>query len=176
MTQRLEHDWFDRALPEHIRVGKGSWLFSSYMFLHCLSKRGVTIGHDAGLYNGTFFELGPKGSVQVGDYCSLVGAVIRSNGRVIIGDYALIAHETIIADRPFAMPPELADEVEPESPEIVIGNNVWIATRAVVVGGVTIGDNSVIGAGAVVTESVPANVVVAGNPARIVKQLYTGEA
>ena len=52
-----------------------------------------------------------------------------------------------------------------------IGDNVWIGGRAVINPGVTIGDNVVVASGAVVTKNVPDNVVVAGNPARIVKQL-----
>ncbi|MNU27070.1 putative acetyltransferase [compost metagenome] len=54
---------------------------------------------------------------------------------------------------------------------ICIGNDVWIGGGAVVLAGVTVGDRSVIGAGSVVTKDVPADVVVAGNPARIIKRL-----
>ena len=54
---------------------------------------------------------------------------------------------------------------------IVIGDNVWLGGGAIVLPGVTIGENSVVGAGAVVTKDVPANVVVAGNPARILRQI-----
>jgi len=54
---------------------------------------------------------------------------------------------------------------------IRIGNGVWIGGGAVVLAGVTVGDRSVIGAGSVVTKDVPADVVVAGNPARIIKRL-----
>ena len=54
---------------------------------------------------------------------------------------------------------------------IVIGRNVWIATGAIVVGGVTIGDNSVVAAGSVVTRDVAANCFVAGNPARVVRTI-----
>jgi maltose O-acetyltransferase len=54
---------------------------------------------------------------------------------------------------------------------IVIGDNVWLGGGAIVLAGVTIGANSVIGAGAVVTRDVPANVVVAGNPARVIREL-----
>lgn len=57
---------------------------------------------------------------------------------------------------------------------ISIGDNVWLGGGAIVLPGVTIGANSVVGAGAVVTKDVPANVVVVGNPARIVRSL-TGE-
>lgn len=54
---------------------------------------------------------------------------------------------------------------------VTIGNNVWIGGRAVINPGVTIGDNVVVASGAVVTKDVPANVVVGGNPARILKHL-----
>lgn len=54
---------------------------------------------------------------------------------------------------------------------IVIHDNVWLGGGAIVLAGVTIGENSVIGAGAVVTRDVPANVVAVGNPARVIRQL-----
>ena len=55
---------------------------------------------------------------------------------------------------------------------MVIGDNVWVAGRATVLKGVSIGADSVVGYGAVVTSDVPAGVVVAGNPARVVRTLY----
>ena len=54
---------------------------------------------------------------------------------------------------------------------IVLGRNVWIGAAAIVLPGITIGDNSVIGAGAVVTHDVPAGAVAAGNPARVIRML-----
>lgn len=54
---------------------------------------------------------------------------------------------------------------------VSIGNNVWIGGKAVICPGITIGDSSVIGAGSVVTKNVPANVVVAGNPAKIIREM-----
>lgn len=54
---------------------------------------------------------------------------------------------------------------------VVIGHNVWIGGRAVINPGVTIGDNAVIASGAVVTKDVPANAVVGGNPAKVIKWL-----
>lgn len=54
---------------------------------------------------------------------------------------------------------------------VKIGNRVWVGAHATILAGVTVGDNSVIAAGAVVTKDVPANVVVAGVPAKIIKQL-----
>jgi maltose O-acetyltransferase len=54
---------------------------------------------------------------------------------------------------------------------IIIGNDVWIGGSCVILAGVTIGDNSVVAAGSVVTKDVPANVIVAGNPAKILKNI-----
>lgn len=52
---------------------------------------------------------------------------------------------------------------------IVIGKNVWITTRCIILGGVTIGDNSVIGAGSVISRDIPANCFAAGNPCTVIK-------
>jgi acetyltransferase-like isoleucine patch superfamily enzyme len=57
---------------------------------------------------------------------------------------------------------------------VTIADNVWIGMNATILKGVTIGENSVVAAGAVVTKSVPANVVVAGNPAVVIKK-FDGE-
>lgn len=54
---------------------------------------------------------------------------------------------------------------------VTIGNNVWIGGRAVINPGVTIGDNVIIASGAVVTKSIPANTIVGGNPAKMIKQI-----
>lgn len=62
------------------------------------------------------------------------------------------------------------DKLEAAQP-IVIGDNVWLGGGVIVCPGVTIGENSVIGAGAVVTRDIPANVVAVGNPARVIKQI-----
>jgi galactoside O-acetyltransferase len=55
--------------------------------------------------------------------------------------------------------------------QMVVGDDVWIAEGATLLGGITVGDGAVIGAHAVVTKDVPPRTVVAGNPARVVKQL-----
>jgi acetyltransferase-like isoleucine patch superfamily enzyme len=54
---------------------------------------------------------------------------------------------------------------------IVIERNVWIAAGATVIGGVTVGENSVVAAGAVVTKDVPSNTLVGGNPARVIRSI-----
>jgi galactoside O-acetyltransferase len=53
---------------------------------------------------------------------------------------------------------------------ITIGNNVWIGMNSVIMRGVTIGENSIIGANSVVTKDIPANVIAAGNPCKVIKE------
>ena len=170
MGATLEHDWFPKALPDNVVLGERSWCYSSFAFLHYRSRRpcGVRVGHDSGIYHGTFFDLGPDGEVEIGDYCTLVGAIISSNARVVIGDYSFLAHEVVLADS-FACRPWDYRATAPESPPaIFLGKNCWIGARAVLLCGSEIGDNAVVGAAAVVDFMVPPYAIVAGNPARIV--------
>lgn len=67
-------------------------------------------------------------------------------------------------------PDRRRDKLESASP-ITIRDNVWLGGGVIVIGGVTIGENSVIGAGAVVVKDVPANVVAVGNPARVIREI-----
>ena len=164
----LAHDWFPRPLPENVMLGERSWCYSSFAFLHYQSRRscGLRVGHDSGIYHGTFFDLGPDSEVEIGNYCTLVGAVISTNARVTIGDYAFIAHEVVIADRPAAAPPGVRAALT-EQTVISLGENAWIGARAVILSGSQIGSHAVIGAAAVVDFAVPAYAIVAGNPGRI---------
>jgi acetyltransferase-like isoleucine patch superfamily enzyme len=173
----LPHDWFPQPLPENVEIGEDSWLYSSYAFLHCHStkKLAVRIGRSSGIYHGSFFDLGPDGEVHIGDYSALVGAIICTNQKLIIGDFAFIAHEVMLADNPVAIPPtDTAFPVSDASDSfiqdagIVIGENVWIGARAVILGGARIGTGAVIGAATVVDFHVPDYAVVVGNPGRIV--------
>lgn len=170
----LTHDWFPRALPDNVELGEQSWLYSTFAFLHYQSKQpcGVRVGHDSGLYNGTFFDLGPEGEVEIGNYCTLVGAIIVTNQRVKIADYAFIAHEVVIADSWIARP--YHEDLRPEEsshdgkrPGVEIGSNAWIGAGATLLAGARIGEGAIVGAATVVDFEVPEYAVVAGNPAKI---------
>jgi acetyltransferase-like isoleucine patch superfamily enzyme len=124
----------------------------------------VRIGEDSGVYIGTQFELGPHGEVEIGRFCTIVGAIFRTNGPVSIGDHTFVAHEVVMADAHAALPPD--GSPEPPAETIEIGNTVWIGARAILLAGTRIGDGTVVGAGAVLSGEVPAGVTVAGNPAR----------
>jgi acetyltransferase-like isoleucine patch superfamily enzyme len=170
MPSVLEHDWFPRSLPPNVAIGERSWLYSAFAFLHYRSQRpcGVRVGRDSGIYHGSFFDLGPAGEVEIGDFCTLVGAVMACNSRVVIGDYVFIAHEVALADGFAAIPGAGPDDAgEPET-SIVIGENSWIGARAVLLAGARIGPGAIVGAAAVVDFEVPPFAIVAGNPARVV--------
>jgi acetyltransferase-like isoleucine patch superfamily enzyme len=170
----LPHDWFARPLPDNVLIGPRSWCYSSFAFIHYRSRRprGVCIGHDTGIYNGTFFDLGPNGEVEIGDYCTMVGAIISTNQRIVVGNYAMFAHEVVLADDA-AMVPWSGDDqpanVGPIAESIVVGENAWIGTRAVLLRGAWIGEGAIVAAGTVINSIVPPRTIVAGNPARIVR-------
>lgn len=90
-------------------------------------------------------------------------------GGITIGDNAFIGPQVCLITENHGLTPQMRRTLI--SKPIVLKNNVWIGAGATVLPGVTIGENSVVGAGAVVTKDVPANTVVAGNPARIIKKI-----
>jgi len=161
-------------VPENVRIGAGSWLHSAYAFLHSESRRtwALSVGRNTGIYRGSFFELGPHGEVRIGDYCTLVEAIIATNRLVVIGNYCFLAHEVVIADH-FAATPWRADKepaapLSQDEPSVVLGDDVWIGAGVTLLKGARIGAGAVVGAGAIVDFEVPAGAVVAGNPARVI--------
>ncbi|WP_455281684.1 DapH/DapD/GlmU-related protein [Cupriavidus necator] len=103
------------------------------------------------------------------------GVTVCAVGSVSIGENCLIGANVIIFDTDFHPVEPLERRSKPiesaRNKPVVIENNVFIGANSIVGKGVSIGDNSVVGAGSVVMTSVPANCVVAGNPAKIVRYL-----
>ncbi|MDE7395248.1 MAG: sugar O-acetyltransferase [Clostridiales bacterium] len=97
------------------------------------------------------------------------GCCFQDQGGIEIGDDVLIGQQVVIATLNHDLNPEQRASMMPAP--VKIGNRVWVGAHATILAGVLVGDNSVIAAGAVVTKDVPANVVVAGVPAKIIKQL-----
>lgn len=93
----------------------------------------------------------------------------QDQGGITIGDGALIGHKVVLATLNHGLSPDGRHTNYPAP--IVIGKNVWIGSNATVLQGVTIGDNAVIAAGAVVTKDVPENAVMGGVPAKIIKTI-----
>lgn len=168
----MSHDWFLRPLPDNVQLGAESWLYSAFAFIHCRSNRPCALrtGRGCGIYNGSFFDLGPEGQVDIGDHSTLVGVIVATNAMVRIGSYCFIAHEVVIADTAAAAPPppNAAVTVGAKHGSVVLGDDVWIGAGAVLLQGARIGDGAIVGAGAVVDFEVPPLAIVAGNPAGLV--------
>lgn len=94
------------------------------------------------------------------------GCRFQDQGGISIGDGTLIGHNVVLATLNHGIVPDERHDLFPAP--IHIGKNVWIGANATVLPGVTIGDNAVVAAGAVVTKDVPANVVVGGIPAKVI--------
>lgn len=119
----------------------------------------------------TLGHRGKKAEISVGD-CVLIspGVRISAEESIHIGNACMIAANTYISDSDWH---GLYNRTRPfrcTSP-VRLGDNVWLGDSVIVCKGVSIGDNSVVGAGSVVTRDVPANTVVAGNPAREIRTI-----
>lgn len=112
--------------------------------------------------------------IRIGDNCGITGGSIIAAGRVEIGNSVLLGANVIIADTDFhpLSPTERQQDGQGGAVRpIVIEDNVFIGTNAIVLKGVRIGAGSVIGAGSIVSSDIPPNVIAAGNPARPLRSL-----
>jgi acetyltransferase-like isoleucine patch superfamily enzyme len=120
------------------------------------------------------FELGvgPYGTLQIGSNVLInYGCSFGATKLVRIGDRCNIGTHCILIDNAFhELDPDRRD-VLPESEPVILERNVWLASRVIVLPGVTIGENSVVGAGSVVTKDIPPNVLAAGVPARVLRPI-----
>ena len=100
------------------------------------------------------------------------GCRFQDQGGIWIGDNALIGHNAVLATLNHDPDPDRRANLIPAP--IVIGKNVWLGANVTVLPGVTVGDGAIIAAGAVVTKDVPANAVVGGVPAKVLKTVERG--
>lgn len=96
---------------------------------------------------------------------------IVDDGQIYIGNKVMIGPNVTIATANHPLEPELREKQLQYNLDVHIEDNVWIGANAVIVPGVTIGKNSVIGAGSVVTKDIPENSVAVGNPCKVIKKL-----
>ena len=93
--------------------------------------------------------------------------------KVTIGDDCMFASNCFVSDENHGMDPSSGVRYEKQkltTKPVVLGRNVWVGEKAIILPGVTVGDNAIIGAGSVVTKDVPANTIAVGNPAKVIKQ------
>ncbi len=136
-------------------VSLGDIIIGDRVTIHSTTVRCELVAyHDARL------EIGPRTFINYG--CSLSARkLVRIGAGCNLGPY------TNIMDNDFH---SIEDRRRiPESQPVLIGDNVWIGARVIILPGITIGNDAVVGAGAVVTRDVPPRTVVAGNPARVLR-------
>ena len=90
---------------------------------------------------------------------------------IYVGDYTMMAPNVILATATHPISPALREKGYQYNLPIHIGKNCWLGAGVIVLPGVTIGDNTVVGAGSVVTKDLPANVVAVGNPCRVLRPI-----
>jgi acetyltransferase-like isoleucine patch superfamily enzyme len=147
--------------PRHVEVNGSDVRLGSHVHMMATRDRPIRL---------TVFPQ-PGGIIDIGDYTIILpGSRIASARSIRVGKNCMFATNSYVSDADWhdvydrtAAPGSIAP--------IVIEDNVWVGDSAIVCKGVTIGRNSVIGAGAIVTRDVPANVIAVGNPAKVVKEL-----
>ena len=186
-------DWEPVPMRDNIIVDPTAHIDSAFSFDLCRSELPVAIelGRGSQVLDGTMLDVGPNGRVTVGT-CSMLNACwLIADSEITIGDYTMMSWSVVLMDcyrfpldykkrreelLRLPMRPGRKSAAPAKAKPIHIGNNVWIGFEACVLPGVTVGDGSVIGARSVVIEDVPHYTIVAGNPARPVRQLNREEA
>jgi len=130
-----------------------------------------------------FAEIGEGSYIETPFHCNFGGRHVHfgknvyanfnltlvDDTHIYVGDYTMIGPGVTIATAGHPIQPELRRNGMQYNIPVHIGTNCWIGAGAIILPGVTIGDNTVIGAGSVVTKDVPANVVAVGNPCRVLR-------
>lgn len=99
------------------------------------------------------------------------GLTLVDDTHIYVGDYTMFGPNVVVATAGHPILPELREKAMQYNMPVHIGRNCWLGAGVIVLPGVTIGDNSVIGAGSVVTKDIPANVVAVGNPCRVLREI-----
>lgn len=138
------------------------------IFLQCLGAR---IGKRVVFYPGVWIMPGRK--LVVGDDVDFaLDVLVTTSGGVTIGDRTLIGYRTQILSNNHRIPNGRAPifYAGHEGKPVLIGNDVWIGANCLILPGVTIGEGAVVAGGSIVTKDIPPFSIVAGNPARILKE------
>lgn len=105
-----------------------------------------------------------KAMLSIGEGCGMSGVSIIAHKKIIIGNNTMIGTNTKIADND-----DHGDILGTGDEPVIIGNNVFVGMNCLIMKGVTIGDNAIVGAGSIVTHDIPANMIAAGIPCKVIK-------
>ena len=167
-----------------ISTAKPEGKFRSVAPVLCEGKGRVSVGEgtvfgfmeDAGFWTSYEF-LNPRNAdsrISIGKNCQICNrftAVSEGEG-IEIGDNVLVGSSVTVLDSDFhEIDPSRRIDGNPKTGKVVIGDNAWIGDRVMILKGTAIGKNSVVAAGAVVSGEFPANVVIGGVPARVIREI-----
>ena len=137
------------------------------------AKGKIIIGDNCKIWSvigTTQISAGPMATIEIGENTFInSGSIITARKHIKIGKNCHIANQVILMDDDFHAVNER--NLGSAKKEIIIGDNVWIATRATILKGVNIGEGAVVAAGAVVTKDVPPFALVGGVPAKIIRTI-----
>ncbi len=103
-------------------------------------------------------------------YCNF-GVTMVDDTHIYVGDYTMFGPNVTVATAGHPILPELRKQAYQYNAPVHIGKNCWIGAGVLIMPGITIGDNTVIGAGSVVTKDIPANVIAVGNPCHVLREI-----
>ena len=135
-------------------------------FFICAKDAKLTVNGNFYIYERGYVEILPGAHLTLGQGFANYGCRISCKKSITIGKKVAIGDEVVIQDYDGH---ELTGQKDSSLP-IIIGNHVWIGQRATILKGVTIGDGAVIACNAVVTKDVPSNCLVAGVPAKVIRE------
>jgi acetyltransferase-like isoleucine patch superfamily enzyme len=127
---------------------------------------GKSVDESVAVFPPFYSEFGKNLSLGKGVFIN-IGCRFQDTGGITIGDGTLIGHGSTLTTLDHGIDPDRRADMVPAP--VVIGRKVWLGAAVTVVPGVTIGDGAIVGAGAVVTKDVPADAIVAGVPARLIR-------
>ncbi|MEC0184719.1 sugar O-acetyltransferase [Paenibacillus peoriae] len=157
--------------PKHTS-SENNFVFRTLKFFICslpTSTRDYTVGEGVSIDHNFHCDLGYN--IHVGNiFYAGYNCTILDMAEVHIGNNCMIASNVGIYTASHNIEPKNRNKTGYGIP-IKIGNNVWIGGHCVIFPGVSIGDNSIVAAGSVVTKDVPANMIVAGNPAKVLRTI-----
>lgn len=166
----------------NINIGKGC-NFKGKTHFYRLQGGEITIGDNcvfnststsnlSGLYSPCIISTAKKGAkITIGNNCGFSGTRIRAGAPISIGNNVRCGANSYIASTDAHSDDYRAGKDRP----VILEDNVWLGLNVVVLKGVHIGKNSLIGANSVVTKDIPANVIAVGNPCKVVKQIEPKE-
>jgi len=119
--------------------------------------------------------IGKEAEIWIGNEVGISGSTLLARNKIIISDGVLIGANCTIVDSDFhPLDPIQRRKMQTEGIEskpILLEENVWLGMNVIVLKGVTIGKNTIVGAGSVVVKSLPPNVIAAGNPAKVIRNI-----